>query len=170
MQKFEGFDARVEQLLDLAKTTAVLADSKYHGVTHWLRVRHLGLSMAPFSGADPKVVEAFAILHDTRRYNEDEDQEHGQRAARWAHELWRCDFPMIRDFSLRQMVKLKDAIKNHSDGDTSDDPTIGTCWDADRLDLGRVGIMPVSWRLSTQAARDWLTSQPQLFAPPARVA
>jgi uncharacterized protein len=28
-----------------------------------------------------------------------------------------------------------------------------TCWDADRLDLGRVGIRPLAERLCTDAAR-----------------
>jgi uncharacterized protein len=34
------------------------------------------------------------------------------------------------------------------------DITIQTCWDADRLDLGRVGIVPDPARLCTVAARD----------------
>ena len=32
--------------------------------------------------------------------------------------------------------------------------TIGTCWDADRLDLGRVGIIPSSDFMSTQAGKE----------------
>jgi uncharacterized protein len=28
------------------------------------------------------------------------------------------------------------------------------CWDADRLDLGRVGVTPAAHRLCTDAARD----------------
>ena len=32
--------------------------------------------------------------------------------------------------------------------------TIQTCWDADRLDLGRVGMMLHPARLCTEAARD----------------
>jgi uncharacterized protein len=32
--------------------------------------------------------------------------------------------------------------------------TVLTCWDADRLDLGRVGIKPNPHRLCTAAARD----------------
>jgi uncharacterized protein len=34
------------------------------------------------------------------------------------------------------------------------DITVLTCWDADRLDLGRVGIRPAAHRLCTDAARD----------------
>ena len=36
---------------------------------------------------------------------------------------------------------------------TTDDPTIGTCWDADRLDIGRVGIIPHERFMSTAAGK-----------------
>jgi uncharacterized protein len=38
------------------------------------------------------------------------------------------------------------ACRGHTDDRTSDDPTIGVCWDADRLDLCRLGrqIDPVA--------------------------
>jgi hypothetical protein len=34
-------------------------------------------------------------------------------------------------------------------------PTIGCCWDADRLDLSRVGIEPDTELMSTDAGRRW---------------
>ncbi len=46
----------------------------------------------------------------------------------------------------------------HTDGLTDGDVTLQTCWDADRLDLGRVGITPDADLLCTDAARaliDW---------------
>jgi uncharacterized protein len=44
-------------------------------------------------------------------------------------------------------------IRRHAEGHTSDDPTIGVCWDADRLDLGRVGMRPRARYMSTAAGR-----------------
>jgi uncharacterized protein len=38
-------------------------------------------------------------------------------------------------------------------GQTEGDVTVQTCWDADRLDLGRVGMMPEPKRLCTAAAK-----------------
>jgi uncharacterized protein len=35
----------------------------------------------------------------------------------------------------------------------SEHPTIGTCWDADRLDLGRVGARPDPKYMSTEARK-----------------
>ena len=51
------------------------------------------------------------------------------------------------------------AIRDHSDGLSAGDITVLTCWDADRLDLGRVGIRPRAKELCTAAARN-----PQLMA------
>jgi uncharacterized protein len=45
------------------------------------------------------------------------------------------------------------ACKWHAHGRLSADPTIGTCWDADRLDLGRVGIAPEAGYMSTELGR-----------------
>ena len=42
----------------------------------------------------------------------------------------------------------------HADGTVSSDPTVGACWDADRLDLPRVGITPRPELFSTEAARN----------------
>jgi hypothetical protein len=48
---------------------------------------------------------------------------------------------------------LRDAVALHNDGETSLDPAIGVCWDADRLCLPRVGIAPDSTLLSTRSGR-----------------
>ena len=56
--------------------------------------------------------------------------------------------------SPEQAKQLIFAIAFHNNGDISDDPTIGVCWDADRLDLPRVNILPDAKYLSTQAAKD----------------
>ena len=51
---------------------------------------------------------------------------------------------------------LFEACRLHTDGLVEGDPTLQACWDADRLDLGRVGILPRPHRLCTDAARDLL--------------
>ena len=52
------------------------------------------------------------------------------------------------------------ACEDHSLGGRKGDITVLTRWDADRLDLGRVGIKPSPAKLCTTAARqqsmiDW---------------
>ncbi|MEZ6235591.1 MAG: hypothetical protein R3B68_15505 [Phycisphaerales bacterium] len=46
------------------------------------------------------------------------------------------------------------ACRDHTHARTHPDPTIATCFDADRLDLARVGTTPHPGRLCTDAARD----------------
>ena len=53
-----------------------------------------------------------------------------------------------------QVALLAEACRCHTEGKCSADPTIGTCWDADRLDLGRVGKRPDPKFLTTRSARD----------------
>ena len=52
-----------------------------------------------------------------------------------------------------EMDLLTEAFKYHSDGYTEADITVQVCWDADRLDLGRVGIKPAPHRLCTASAK-----------------
>jgi uncharacterized protein len=95
------------------------------------------------------MVFCFGLLHDTRRVNEAVDPEHGSRAAEFAEKL-RADGVLQLD-ELR-FAALLEALRLHSDGQVSPDPTIGTCWDADRLHLPRVSIVPSPALLSTRAA------------------
>lgn len=51
------------------------------------------------------------------------------------------------------MDLLAFACEEHTNGGISPDPTVGVCWDADRLNLWRVGIRPNPRFRSTEAAR-----------------
>jgi uncharacterized protein len=103
-------------------------------------------------GADVLVVELFALLHDCRRTRDGYDINHGRKAAEGLNEI-RGSLIFLSD---EQFGLLESACRGHTDGDISEDPTIGCCWDADRLELSRVGIKPEQRFMSTQAARDIL--------------
>lgn len=120
-----------------------------HGVGHWARVLENGLRLAEATGADPLVVGLFAVLHDCRRQNEGTDPGHGLRGAGVAESLR----DRIPGLTSRGAELLRLACAHHTDGTLHDDATIGTCWDADRLDLGRVGVRPQPNLLCTAAAR-----------------
>jgi uncharacterized protein len=119
-----------------------------HGVSHWARVRQNGLHLSKITGANTAVVELFAFLHDSCRLNDGYDPDHGARAAVFAQSLHGSVFTL----SAQDLEVLVIACQGHTHGRTSDDVTVQTCWDADRLDLGRVGIRPVPERLCTDAA------------------
>lgn len=121
----------------------------HHGVAHWARVRANGLMLAPETRANRHVVELFAFFHDSRRVNEHEDDGHGGRGAVLAAQLKGRFFEASDD----EMDLLRVACRDHSGGYSEGHGTILTCWDADRLDLLRVGIRPRADRLCTEAAR-----------------
>ena len=120
-----------------------------HGIAHWARVLENGLRVADETGADIEIVQLFAVLHDSQRVNEFTDPDHGPRAAVFALKVrgFLFDLP-DHEFSL-----LQRACTGHTHERTHPNITIQTCWDADRLDLGRVGITPHPSRLCTEAAR-----------------
>jgi uncharacterized protein len=123
-----------------------------HGVAHWARVLENGLRMGEINGAHKDVVALFALFHDSRRVNESRDGGHGLRGA----ELARSIRGTLASLDNDRFDLLFQAWKLHTDGLTEGDPTLQAYGDADRLDLGRLGIMPESQRLCTDAARNLL--------------
>ncbi|MCP4572149.1 MAG: hypothetical protein GY838_07315 [bacterium] len=139
-----------------------------HGLSHWARVLENGLRVAGSSGADLQVVALFALFHDSRRTNEGVDSGHGRRGAELAKQLWGVHLHLDRErFDL-----LHEACALHTDGETEADVTVQTCWDADRLDLPRVGFVIDPQLLCTEAARDpeviaWATGRARARFEPA---
>jgi len=121
-----------------------------HGVVHWARVLENGRRLAAATGARIEVVSLFALFHDSRRVNEHSDFGHGYRGAKFARSL-RGKLVHLDDDDFHLLFE---ACRLHTDGLTDGDITLQTCWDADRLDLGRVGITPEPDLLCTDAARD----------------
>lgn len=122
-----------------------------HGVPHWSRVWFHGRRLAAAMDVNPAVLAWFAFLHDSQRHNDGHDPHHGQRAADFALRLRRDG--QVRELSPIEFEHLCQAMRLHSDGHTVSDPAIIACWDADRLDLGRVGITPRADRLCTPHGR-----------------
>jgi uncharacterized protein len=120
-----------------------------HGIYHWTRVLENGLRLAENNGANTKIIIAFSLLHDCRRENDGYDPEHGFRGAEYGRRI-RNKMPGLSD---TEFDLFHEAATYHSDGLVDGDLTVQTCWDADRLDLYRVGIMPNPNRLCTEVAR-----------------
>ncbi|MEE8523417.1 MAG: HD domain-containing protein [Thermoanaerobaculia bacterium] len=122
-----------------------------HGLGHWGRVMENGRRLAELTGADVRVVELFALFHDCRRINEGTDPGHGRRGGKLARTLFEAG---ALELSGVQFVQIHYACEHHTDGLLAADTTVETCWDADRLDLGRVRITPEPRYLCTSAAKD----------------
>lgn len=143
----------IEQVFQKAKSKIILRNS-VHGVWHWEKVEKNAMFLAKKTpGADEVVAQLFALIHDTHRVNDDDDPQHGHRAAKWAEELFETGVLKINQEQLKLLVE---ACQFHNEGNTSQNPTIGVCWDADRLDLPRVGITPDPKFISTKAAKKYI--------------
>jgi uncharacterized protein len=135
-----------------AEVTAQFQPSKnsIHGISHWQRVEQNGIRLCERSGADVFVVRLFAWFHDSKRINDFIDRQHGLRGAEYA-KLLRGKFFQIEDAGFE---KLTYACQWHTDKRHSADITIGTCWDADRLDLTRIGVVPSEIYMSTPCGKE----------------
>ncbi len=143
-----------QELIQIIKETFQLNWKGVHGVSHWARVRVNGLLIAKQNGANQRVVELFSFLHDVKREADFNDPEHGERAAQFIDSL--PDELLGINAVDKKLLKL--ACQDHSKGMVDGDITVKTCWDADRLDLGRGGIRPNTKKLCTEVAK-----QPEFF-------
>lgn len=147
--------------------------STIHGPDHW---RAVGATAAELAGvndghpdstpaADRELLLLFALLHDAKREDDGYDREHGPRAALLLERL-RADGAIRLDHD--RAAVLYEALRDHTNGTCSDDPTIATCWDADRLLIGRVGLVPDARFCSTAEGRRRATAGdlPDLVGPP----
>ncbi len=140
-----------KDLIGFLRQHFVLDWQGIHGVSHWARVRQNALLISQQTGADNQVLELFAFLHDAAREDELKDPGHGLRAVGLIEVLQGSYFHL----NSLQLEQLMLACEMHSEGFTqNNDITVMTCWDADRLDLGRIGIMPDPNYLCTDAAKD----------------
>ena len=136
------------ELLAMIKSQYRLPWHGTHGVIHWSRVYDNGMRLAEQDGVNIRVVQLFSIFHDSRRRNEHRDNGHGSRGAKLAAEL-RSFLPVNDDeFSL-----LVIACQLHTVAETHENITVKACFDSDRLDLGRVGIVPDPKYLCTPLAQ-----------------
>ncbi len=127
-----------------------------HGIEHWNRVHLNALKLADHYSIDSPVFELFALFHDSRRENDYRDKGHGQRGGEFALSLDLSDF----EISNEDLQRLYFACANHTKPDLTDpladDLVVQICWDSDRLDIGRVGIVPQKKYLSTEYAKEIL--------------
>jgi len=131
-----------------------------HGREHWRRVEDVGLKIVKLAGkADVDVVRLFAVLHDSCRRNDNHDPQHGMRAAEYA----KMRRGRLFDLDDEKFELLYTACAWHADGEITSNLTVGACWDADRMDLRRVGIEPDPSFFSTPEVRQIVLGK-QLFA------
>ena len=114
-----------------------LYESEVHGIEHWHQVEYNGMLLAQKTGADIDVVRLFAIFHDARRFDDAYDRDHGARGAEFAK---LCREEKRFEIDDERFELLYKACELHTIQPRTGIVTVDTCFDADRLDLGRVGF------------------------------
>lgn len=109
-----------------------------HGLPHWQRVERNGIILATLE-VNITVIRLFAYLHDKCRIDNGYDVEHGKRAAIMIHEIRHT---LLKELTDNEFELLFKACELHTTMLRTGNPTIDTCFDADRLDLERVEIRP----------------------------
>lgn len=124
------------EIIEFLKSTSPFFTSSTNGLYHWRTVERNGLYLSDFTGADKSVVSYFSYFHDSMRVNEGVDPRHGPRATA----LLKKNRSLIK-LNDDQFKILCSACSGHTYGRRTKCPTLATCWDADRLDIIRVGIV-----------------------------
>lgn len=125
---------------------------KTHGLPHWQRVERNGILLSIQNGRirddiNIRVVRYFAYLHDKCRLNNGRDVEHGNKVADMIPNLRTT---ILRELTDEEVILLEEACRYHTTKRRTGNPTIDVCFDADRLDLGRVGISPNPKLMATE--------------------
>ena len=137
------------RLLEIITAQFPLNIHSVHGPKHWRQVEKNGLMLAKETGADVTIIRLFSLFHDSRRENDNKDDGHGIRGAELARAMRGTHFDAADlDFEI-----LMEACRYHTDGRPTSNLTIATCWDADKLDLPRVGIITDPDRMGTAPGR-----------------
>ena len=121
-----------------------------HGISHWDRVYQYGQKLLS-QDVNPLIVALFAYLHDSCRMNDGEDIDHGKRAAHLIDTIRDSHLKTVSD---EEIELLKEACRLHTTVIKTSNPTIDACFDADRLDLWRVGIIPDPGRMATEKGKE----------------
>ena len=122
-----------------------------HGIDHWDRVYANGQLLITRK-VNPLVVGLFAYLHDFCREDDGDDLQHGPRAAEFIDTV-RDTLLMLSPLNLACLL-VKEACRLHTVAYRTGNPTVDACFDADRLDLGRVGIIPDPARMATKKGKE----------------
>jgi uncharacterized protein len=143
-QQFAAFWEGTEQSISRLATSI---NSDVHGPAHWRAVALAGARICrSLPAADQLTVLLFSVTHDACRISDDEDPQHGHRAALSLDSLLG---ELAGDLAPWRRNLLAEACRYHAEGYTTEDRTIGACWDADRLCLWRGETAPHPKLMST---------------------
>lgn len=139
----------IAELIKFVAQDWVLGET--HGLQHWTRVHENIIRLCQLNkGVNMDVALAFAYLHDSCRRYDGRDINHGERAVDNVMSLRNT---ILNKFSDGEIKILCEACKLHTSTIRTGNITIDTCFDADRLDISRVGICPDPEKMATNGGK-----------------
>ena len=142
------------KLLNIVSKEFKLDIDGLHGIKHWESVYKNTKLLASYYNVNSDVFELFALLHDSKREDEDKDILHGKRAALFVKELIKLK---VINLNHEDKNRLIFACSNHTKTNKKaklfNDLVVQICFDADRLDIERVGLIPQEEYFSTSYAK-----------------
>ena len=139
--------AMVQQVEARCRPSCLCDGLGLHGIPHLRRVASTAGRLAAAVGEDVEAAVIAGFLHDCARVHDGGGTRHAHDSADLAKEILATFYPHV------DSDRLCDGIAHHADGTVTDDPLIGSLWDADRLDLIRLGRETRPHLLSTGLAR-----------------
>ena len=151
------FSSKHYNLIDIIEKDFKIDFYGIHGIGHWKRVFKNTLILSDYYNVKSDVFELFALLHDSKREDDLIDIEHGYRASIFVQKLLNEQIITLNDEDAQKLIY---ACKNHTKTDTTDplysDIVVKICFDSDRLDIGRVGVVPNPSYMATDYAKSLL--------------
>ena len=139
----------MQAIIDRILKDATINQAGCHGLTHWNKVAEYARIIAAAEHFDERFMLLFAYFHDCQRLSDGRDLQHGPRAADYLM-TWT---PEALELSEADQYRLAFACRYHTREIPTDDRLVRACWDCDRLDIGRVGIIVNPAFLFTETAK-----------------
>jgi uncharacterized protein len=139
----------MKNIIKKIKQELYISPNSIHAESHWNNVVAFGKCIADTEGLNSHLIKLFGYFHDSKRYNDGHDPEHGPRAAEFVKTF------KLTELGLNEKEKnqLIFTCKYHTYEEKTEDMDILACWNSDRLDLPRVGITIETNRLFTKTAK-----------------
>jgi len=123
------------------------SETETHGLPHLRNVSYTAGRIASAVNEDIEAAVVAGFLHDCARQDDNGGREHAYESALMARGIIQEHYPHL------EVERLYACIALHADGKVTEDMLIGSVWDADRLDLARIGIEVREEFLSTLIAK-----------------
>jgi len=142
-------------ILEIVKKEFRLDLYGLHGINHWERVFLNTQKLSKYYNIESDIFELFALLHDSQRFDDYADLGHGQRAKKFTKSLIeKGTIKLNKDDQERLLYACENHTKPNKKHKLYNDLIVQICLDSDKMDIGRVGVIPDEKYFLTDYAKE----------------